>query len=100
MLMISASAPTIAAIISHLNELRLAQGGVVLGFLNPWLYSKGYAGFTDIVDGGSQGCTGWDIYTGGKASHVPYAGWNATEGWDPVTGFGTPNYQKLAKLLP
>ena len=26
-------------------------------------------------------------------------GWPATKGWDAVTGLGTPNYQKLAKVV-
>ncbi|EEP75414.1 hypothetical protein UREG_00260 [Uncinocarpus reesii 1704] len=96
----SASAPTIAAIIAHLNEIRLSQGKPVLGFLNPWLYSKGFRGFTDITNGGSIGCTGTALYSGLPARYVPYASWNATKGWDPVTGFGTPNFEKLVKLMP
>ncbi|EFQ97717.1 tripeptidyl-peptidase 1 [Nannizzia gypsea CBS 118893] len=96
----SASAPAMAAIIAQLNDFRLAKGSPVLGFLNPWIYSKGFSGFTDIVDGGSKGCTGYDIYSGLKAKKVPYASWNATKGWDPVTGFGTPNFQALTKVLP
>ena len=28
----------------------------------------------------------------------PGAGWNATTGWDPVTGMGTPNIAKLLGL--
>ena len=34
----SASSPTFAAIVSLLNDARLAKGKPVLGFLNPWLY--------------------------------------------------------------
>lgn len=30
--------------------------------------------------------------------YVPYASWNATTGWDPVTGLGTPDYGKLLAL--
>ncbi|KAK2861245.1 Tripeptidyl-peptidase sed2 [Arthroderma sp. PD_2] len=96
----SASAPAMAAIIAQLNDFRLEKGSPVLGFLNPWIYSKAFSGFTDIVEGGSRGCTGYDIYSGLKAKKVPYASWNATKGWDPVTGFGTPNFQALTKLLP
>jgi hypothetical protein len=29
---------------------------------------------------------------------VPYASWNATTVWDPVTGYGTPDFQKLMRL--
>lgn len=88
----SAAAPVFAAIISRLNAARLEQGKSTLGFLNPWLYSLKQRGFTDIVDGGSVGC---DEPTGAQ---VPYAGWNATPGWDPVTGLGTPYYETLLEL--
>ncbi|PGG95836.1 hypothetical protein AJ79_09845 [Helicocarpus griseus UAMH5409] len=96
----SASAPTIAAIISNLNAIRLSQKKPKLGFLNPWIYTSAFQGFTDIVNGGSKGCTGTSIYSGLKTPVVPYASWNATKGWDPVTGFGTPDFKKLIDLLP
>ena len=94
---ISAAAPTFAAVISNLNYIRLRQGKTPLGFLNPWLYKAGHKGFTDIVDGGSSGCGGLN---GDSRRPVPDASWNATKGWDPVTGFGTPNFTKLVKLMP
>jgi len=94
----SASAPTIASIVGLLNNARLSAGKPALGFLNPWLYSQAASGFTDITAGGSTGCTGRSIYSGLKAPYVPYASWNATEGWDPVTGLGTPDFGKLLKI--
>ncbi|EEP77225.1 hypothetical protein UREG_02074 [Uncinocarpus reesii 1704] len=95
----SASAPAFAAIVANLNAVRLAHGKRVLGFLNPFLYSVGRVGFTDIVHGGSTGCTGKDMYSGLPTPIVPFASWNATRGWDPVTGLGTPNFQVLKKLV-
>ncbi|KAL3482445.1 peptidase S8/S53 domain-containing protein [Aspergillus californicus] len=86
----SASAPVFAAIVSRLNAARLKDGSPRLGFLNPWLYSLNQTGFTDIVDGGSVGCLG------GFGMEIPYASWNATPGWDPATGLGTPFYNTLA----
>lgn len=68
-----------------------------MGFLNPWLYSLNQTGFTDIVDGGSIGCTGRSDVDG-PASYVPHVSWNATAGWDPVTGLGTPNLNTLIKV--
>lgn len=94
----SASAPVFASIVSLLNNARVASGKPVLGFLNPWIYEKGYQGLNDIVDGGSTGCTGRSIYSGLKTPRVPGASWNATEDWDPVTGYGTPDFEKLLKL--
>jgi len=94
----SASAPMFAALIQMLNNARLKAGQAPLGFLNPFLYGEGVAGFTDIVDGGSRGCTGNSIYTNLTAPLVPFASWNATPGWDPVTGLGTPLFDKLLDL--
>ncbi|KAJ6114666.1 hypothetical protein N7486_000444 [Penicillium sp. IBT 16267x] len=85
----SASAPVIAGIVSQLNAIRLAHGKSRLGFLNPWLYTTGKNGLTDITDGGSRGCAG---------SPVQNAGWNATVGWDPATGLGTPSFPALERL--
>jgi tripeptidyl-peptidase-1 len=51
-----------------------------MGFLNPWLYTVGKTGHTDITIGGSTGCYG-SSQTGISTPHVPYASWNATEGW-------------------
>lgn len=72
----SASSPTFAALVSLLNNARLAQGKKPLGFLNPWFYSHANAkgGFTDIKDGRSTGCTGVDIYSGLPSPYVPGAG--------------------------
>ena len=83
---------------SDLNSARSSANMPPLGFLNPWIYSVGRHGLHDIVDGGSRGCTGKDIYSGLPTPFVPYASWNATKGWDPVTGYGTPNFQYLLKL--
>ncbi|OKL56859.1 Tripeptidyl-peptidase sed3 [Talaromyces atroroseus] len=94
----SASAPTFAAIIADLNSVRLTNNQSTLGFLNPWLYGLDGSGFTDIVDGGSTGCTGLDSQSGETAPYVPYASWNATTGWDPVTGMGTPLFDALSQL--
>ena len=82
----------------NLNSLRVSAGKPPLGFLNPWIYSKGKSGMTDIVDGGSFGCLGEDPFSETTAPYVPFASWNATVGWDPVTGFGTPFFPKLVEL--
>jgi len=81
----SCASPTAAGVIGLLNDLRLQAGKAPLGFLNPLLYQNADA-FFDVTTGSSQGC----IF--GK-------GWPATKGWDAVTGLGTPNYDKLAKVV-
>ncbi|KAF9464794.1 subtilisin-like protein [Collybia nuda] len=81
----SASSPAFAGIVALLNDVRLANNQRPLGFLNPLLYSKGVSGFNDITIGHNSGCG--------------TLGFNATAGWDPVTGLGTPNFGKLKELV-
>ncbi|KAI0746593.1 family S53 protease-like protein [Daedaleopsis nitida] len=86
----SASSPTFASIVALINDRLLAKGRPQMGFLNPWLYSTGHAAFTDITTGNSSiQCSSTD----------PTRGFDAVAGWDPVTGFGTPNFNKLVSLL-
>lgn len=94
----SASAPTFSSVIALLNSARVEAGQAPLGWLNPWLYSTGKSALTDIVDGTSTGCTGTDLYSGLPAPYVEGAGWAAVDGWDPVTGLGTPDFGGLLKL--
>ncbi|KAK8084856.1 hypothetical protein PG997_006127 [Apiospora hydei] len=96
----SAAAPTFAAVVSLLNNARIKNGMAPMGFLNPWLYSVGLEGgaWTDITAGGSVGCTGTSISSGLPTAYVPGASWNATGGWDPVTGLGTPLFDTLLEL--
>ncbi|KAF8257948.1 peptidase S8/S53 domain-containing protein [Lactarius quietus] len=67
----SCSTPVAAAVISLLNDYRISQGRPALGFLNPWLYGKGHAGFNDIKLGFNPGCD--------------TKGFPAIAGWDPVS---------------
>ena len=94
----SASAPVFASVVGLLNNARISAGKPALGFLNPWIYSQGYKGLNDITKGGSSGCTGRSVYSGLQAPYVPFASWNATAGWDPVTGYGTPDFGKLLAI--
>ncbi|KAF2100953.1 tripeptidyl-peptidase-like protein [Rhizodiscina lignyota] len=88
----SAAAPVFAGIVALLNGARMSAGKPPLGFLNPWIYGKAYAALNDITEGGSKGCTK------SLGPEISGAGWNATKGWDPVTGYGTPNFEKLLRL--
>jgi len=81
----SVAAPIFASVISNLNDQLFKEGKPSLGFLNPWLYSKGYAGLNDIKTGFNPECD--------------TSGFGAGPGWDPITGFGTPNFEKLSTLL-
>lgn len=72
----SASTPTASAILALVNDALLAAGKPPLGFLNPWLYKRGFKAFTDVLSGSAIGCN--------------TTGFMAAKGWDPVTGYGTP----------
>lgn len=97
----SCSSPAFGGIIALLNDARIKAGQPVLGFLNPWLYGKGRAALNDITLGGSTGCDGHGRFGGplNGGPVVPYASWNATQGWDPVTGLGTPDFAKMKATL-
>ncbi|KAJ7574377.1 peptidase S8/S53 domain-containing protein [Mycena floridula] len=86
----SAAAPTVAGIVTLLNDYRLSRNMPPLGFLNPLLY-KNPGGFRDIVKGSNPGCFGSKV----KGTFT----FNATKGWDPVTGLGTPNFGKLMSVV-
>jgi tripeptidyl-peptidase-1 len=66
------------------------------------LYSEGFKALNDITAGASYGCGGINPQSNRAVPGsliIPGAHWNATEGWDPVTGLGTPNFQELKKLV-
>ncbi|KAI0745406.1 family S53 protease-like protein [Earliella scabrosa] len=81
----SASAPLFASIVALLNDRLIAQGQSTLGFLNPFLYTMGRVALDDVSVGNNPGC-GTD-------------GFPATPGWDPVTGLGTPDFQRLLTVV-
>lgn len=86
----SASTPVVGGMLSLINDQRLLQGLPVLGFLNPRLYKlKGKAMF-DVTEGCHLSCL--DEQVQGK-------GFCAAPSWDPVTGWGTPNYPELLAAL-
>lgn len=88
----SCSAPITGGIFALLNNYRIANGKSPLGWLNPLLYANPSA-FTDILVGNNKYCR--------LSCCCP--GFTETVGWSPVTGLGSPNYQKLlavVKALP
>ena len=80
----SASTPTVAGIISLLNDARLNSKKPVMGFINPFLY-KNAASLYDVTSGCNEGCLAHD------------KGFCAFQQWDPVTGNGTPNFRAMLK---
>lgn len=75
----SEGAPQWAGIIADLNQ----YAGRPLGLVNPVLYALGGAGLFGEV--------GRDIKIGNNAFVPGVPGYSATRGWDPASGWGTPN---------
>jgi len=88
----SCSTPVFAAIISLLNSYRLNHGKPTLGFVVPLIY-QAFASdptiFNDITAGDNK-CT---------ETCCSKFGYEATKGWDPVTGVGTPVFAKLLAFV-
>ena len=73
----SASAPLWAALIARLNEAL----GVRLGYINPLLYQQLPAGVLNDITKGNIGA------------------YSATAGWDPSSGLGSPDGERLLTFL-
>ena len=85
----SASTPVVAAMASLLNAARLKRGMAPLGLLTPLIWQHPEA-FTDVVVGSNAVAAGFE----GRSY-----GFNATAGWDPVTGWGVPDFPALLKIV-
>lgn len=80
----SLAAPIWGAVLTRINEERLAIGKRPVGFVNPALYAYPEV-LTDITVGDNPSC-GTNGFPAGK-------------GWDPVTGLGSPNFPKMLELF-
>ncbi|MGH3259474.1 MAG: S53 family peptidase [Streptosporangiaceae bacterium] len=86
----SASAPIWAALIALADQ----YAGRHLGFVNPAIYQIGR--------GASYHRAFHDITSGNNTVEFPpkaFTGYRAGPGWDPVTGWGSPDAQVLVPLL-
>lgn len=68
-----------------MNEARTKAGKPAMGYLNPFLYQNA-AAFRDVTIGTNA--------IGRGTGPLPY-GFPCAPGWDPATGLGTPNFEKL-----
>ena len=86
----SASTPLWAGVIALADQ----QAGQHLGFVNPAIYA--------IARGPAYHQAFHDVVTGDNSVIWPtgvFTGYNAGPGWDPVTGWGSPDAQYLVPLL-
>ncbi|PHH72253.1 hypothetical protein CDD82_6061 [Ophiocordyceps australis] len=89
----SASTPIMAAMIALVNDVRLKKGKPSLGWINKKLYSNQVRSvLRDTTGGQSMSC----VFKGGEKP----GGWPAKEGWDAITGLGTPgNFKDFVSVL-
>lgn len=80
----SLSSPVWGAVLTLVNEHRLAANKSTVGFIHEILYNHTEV-FNDVTSGSNPNCDS--------------TGFLAAEGWDPVTGLGTPDFPKLLSLL-
>ena len=86
----SAATPLWAAVIALADQ----DAGQHLGFVNPAIYA--------IARGPAYHRAFHDVTTGDNSVFWPtglFTGYTAGPGWDPVTGWGSPNAQYLVALL-
>lgn len=82
----SAAAPSVAGLVSLLNDHRHAKGRPALGFLNPLLYSnRAKTAIRDVTSGSNVGCDS--------------DGFPAKKGWDAASGLGSFDFGKLRSLV-
>ena len=82
----SSGSPQWAALVA----IAAQKNGGPLGLINPALYRIG-------ADSARWSKDFFDVTTGNNQADPTIPGFNATPGWDPVTGLGTPN---AANLIP
>ena len=124
----SAASPSLAALFSLVNARRMEKKMPSVGFVNPTLYGSGTEGCcNDIVSGANMcpqqlsdsnqtTCEAKCQAKFGNNSHGQSyaessecqnecldssctAGFPAAEGWDPASGLGSPDFQKLLQLF-
>ena len=83
----SCSAPQWSGLVAIADQM----AGHGLGQINPTLYK--------LASGPSYGTYFYDVTTGNNQADPSIPGYQATTGWDPVTGLGTPNAATLVPAL-
>ena len=83
----SASCPVVAGMISLVNSARIRRGKPTLGWINPTLYTKANHLLRDVTVGENKCLRATDTCCA--------EGFSSTPGWDPVTGWGTIDFEKF-----
>jgi tripeptidyl-peptidase I len=103
----SASAPVIAGFITLVNGLRAAENRTSIGWINKTLYKAAESSssnsnsnisasiYNDVTEGNTKCCSNSYISKAICCSQ----GFVASEGWDPVSGHGSVDFQKFASVF-
>jgi len=83
----SASSPQWAGMVAIADQI----AGHGLGQINPTLYT--------LASGSNYSNYFYDVTLGNNQTDPNIPGYNATTGWDPITGLGTPNAATLVPAL-
>jgi subtilase family serine protease len=83
----SCSAPQFAGLVAIADQI----AGHGLGQINPTLYQ--------LASGANYSTYFYDVITGNNHADPSVPGYQASTGWDPVTGLGTPNAATLVPAL-
>eukprot|EP01095_Lingulamoeba_sp_RSL-Kostka_P014296 TRINITY_DN618_c9_g1_i1.p1 TRINITY_DN618_c9_g1~~TRINITY_DN618_c9_g1_i1.p1 ORF type:complete len:625 (-),score=247.63 TRINITY_DN618_c9_g1_i1:139-1980(-) len=94
----SASAPVFAGLLTLINDQELNAGRPPIGFFNPTLYAL-HAQTPTFVQDITVGNNTRTISGFLKPDGCSVDGYGACDGWDPVSGFGTPNFGIMANLI-
>jgi subtilase family serine protease len=90
----SCSSPIWAGVVGILNQAQIAKTGKPLGFLNPFLYKMA----ADCADCFTDITVGDNICTEDGCTSTCY-GFTCSVGWDPITGWGSPNVQNIIAYI-
>lgn len=99
------SAFTMAAFVTLVNAQRKSHGLPTMGWINPFLYKYAANFVNDITEGNNKCGFSFvnETFVEGDITYLHYdhtcckEGFYATPGWDPVTGLGSVNVEKLIK---
>jgi len=92
----SCSSPLMGGVVAVINHHQLAKGRNVVGYLNPLLYhiAENCKECFHDISGGNNWCT-----EASCCENPTQFGYQGIDGFDPVTGLGTPNIGNILNYL-
>jgi tripeptidyl-peptidase-1 len=88
----SAATPAIAGLMALVNSVRSGANKAPLGWMNPLLYKVAASNADNRINDATSGVND-------NCNPSDGAGFPAAQGWDAVTGWGSPNYGLLKGFL-